>query len=72
MLEYQVSARRIASHGGVVSTKDAETALDTDINGRSDAFDPAELFLAAIAARSRERPRTFALASLVVQSTLVP
>jgi uncharacterized OsmC-like protein len=50
MLEYRVSANRIDSHGSVASTKDAEIVLDTDINGRPDAFNPAELFLAAIAA----------------------
>jgi uncharacterized OsmC-like protein len=50
MLEYQVSARRIDSHGSVASTKDAEVILDTDIHGRADAFNPAELFLASIAA----------------------
>lgn len=50
MLEYRVSANRIDSHGSVASTKDAEIILDTDINGRPDAFNPAELFLAAIAA----------------------
>jgi uncharacterized OsmC-like protein len=49
-LEYRVRAKRINSHGSVASTKDAEIALDTDINGRPDAFNPAELFLAAIAA----------------------
>ena len=30
--------------------KDAEITLDTEVNGRADAFNPAELFLAAIAA----------------------
>jgi uncharacterized OsmC-like protein len=50
MLEYRVSARRIDSHGGVASTKDAEIILDTGISGRPDAFNPAELFLASIAA----------------------
>jgi uncharacterized OsmC-like protein len=50
MLEYRVSARRIDAHGSVATTKDAEVILDTDINGRPDAFNPAELFLAAIAA----------------------
>jgi uncharacterized OsmC-like protein len=50
MLEYRVSARRIDSHGSLASTKDAEIVLDTDVNGRPDAFNPAELFLAAIAA----------------------
>jgi uncharacterized OsmC-like protein len=50
MLEYQVSANRIDPHGSVASTKEAEIVLDTDVNGRPDAFNPAELFLAAIAA----------------------
>ena len=50
MLEYRVGARRIDSHGSVASTKDAEITLATDIGGRPDAFNPAELFLAAIAA----------------------
>ena len=50
MLEYRVSARRKDAHGSVASTKDAEIILDTDVGGRPDAFNPAELFLAAIAA----------------------
>ena len=50
MLEYRVSAHRLDSHSSVATTKDAEITLDTDVNGRPDAFNPAELFLAAIAA----------------------
>lgn len=50
MLEYVVEARRIDTHGSVARTKDAEIALDTDMNGRPDAFNPAELLLAAVAA----------------------
>jgi organic hydroperoxide reductase OsmC/OhrA len=50
MLEYRVAARRINPHGSVASTKEAEIVLDTDVNGRPDAFNPAELFLAAVAA----------------------
>lgn len=50
MLEYRVSARRKDPHGSIASTKDAEIILDTDVGGRPDAFNPAELFLAAIAA----------------------
>lgn len=50
MLEYRVSARRLDAHGSEASTKDATLTLDTDVNGRPDAFNPAELFLAAIAA----------------------
>ncbi len=43
-------ARRIDAHGSVALCKDAEIALDTDVAGRLDAFNPAELFLAAVAA----------------------
>lgn len=50
MLEYRVSARRIDAHGSEASTKDARLTLDTDVNGRSDAFNPAELLLASLAA----------------------
>ncbi|MDP3690734.1 OsmC family protein [Bradyrhizobium sp.] len=50
MLEYRVSARRIDAHGSVAAAKAAEIVLDTDVAGRPDAFNPAELFLASIAA----------------------
>jgi uncharacterized OsmC-like protein len=50
MLEYRVRAKRVDAHGSVASTKEATVTLDTDINGRPDAFNPAELFLAAVAA----------------------
>lgn len=50
MLEYSVSARRIDSHGSEARSKDALLVLDTDLAGRLDAFNPAELFLASIAA----------------------
>lgn len=50
MLEYRVSARRIDAHGSEAATKEATLTLDTDIKGRVDAFNPAELFLASIAA----------------------
>lgn len=50
MLEYKVTARRIDAHGSLARCKDAEVILDTDMNGRTDAFNPAELFLAALAA----------------------
>ncbi|HJV44085.1 OsmC family protein [Caulobacter sp.] len=50
MLEYRVTARRVDNHGSVAQAKAAEVVLDTDLAGRSDAFNPAELFLAAIAA----------------------
>lgn len=50
MLEYTVNARRLDAHGSEANTKDATITFDTDIKGRADAFNPAELFLAAIAA----------------------
>lgn len=50
LLTYDVSARRVDAHGSLASTKKAEIVLDTDISGRPDAFNPAELFLASIAA----------------------
>lgn len=50
MLSYKVSAQRIDAHGSRARTKQAELLLDTDVAGRQDAFNPAELFLAAIAA----------------------
>lgn len=50
MLEYTVAARRIDSHGAEASTKEARILLDTDMAGRPDAFNPAELLLASVAA----------------------
>ena len=50
MLSYEVSAERIDAHGSLARTKEAEIVLDTDLAGRVDAFNPAELFLASIAA----------------------
>ena len=49
-MEYSVRARRIDAHGSVATTKAAEILLDTDVGGRADAFNPAELFLASVAA----------------------
>lgn len=50
MLEYKVSAKRIDAHGSVATAKEAQIMLDTDMAGRRDAFNPAELLLAAVAA----------------------
>lgn len=50
MLEYRASARRIDSHGSEATTKNALIVLDTDVAGRLDAFNPAELLLASLAA----------------------
>lgn len=50
MLEYNIAARRIDAHGSTVQCKDAELVIDTDLRGRADALNPAELLLAAVAA----------------------
>lgn len=50
MLEYRVAAHRLDAHGSLARCKEAEIVLDTDVAGRRDAFNPAELFLAAVAA----------------------
>jgi len=50
MLAYDVAARRIDSHGSQAETKAARLVLDTGMAGRDDAFNPAELLLASLAA----------------------
>ena len=50
MLKYDVVARRLDARGSIARCKDAEVTLDTDVKGRPDAFNPAELLLAAVAA----------------------
>ena len=50
LLEYKIQARRIDANGSVASCKNAEILLDTALVGRIDAFNPAELLLAALAA----------------------
>jgi uncharacterized OsmC-like protein len=49
-MEFHVSARRIDAHGSLALCKDASVSLDTDLAGRRDAFNPAELLLAALGA----------------------
>lgn len=49
-MQYSVTAERVDAHGSLARAKDASLVLDTDVAGRRDAFNPAELFLAAIAA----------------------
>src|SRR5688500_2074177 len=49
-LTFDVAARRLDAHGSVASAKEATVTLDTDLAGRRDAFNPAELLLAAISA----------------------
>jgi uncharacterized OsmC-like protein len=50
LLEYSVTARRISASESRAGCKEAELILDTALAGRRDAFNPAELFLASIAA----------------------
>ena len=49
-LEYSVTSRRVDAHGSLARCKGAEIVLDTDLAGRADAFNPAELLLAALSA----------------------
>ena len=49
-LEFLVDARRVDSHGSVAHCKNAQVTLDTDLAGRTDTFNPAELLLAALSA----------------------
>lgn len=49
-LTFRVQAVRLDAHGSNARCKDAELALDTDLAGRRDAFNPAELLLAALSA----------------------
>ena len=49
-LSFEVRARRIDAHASVASCKAATITLDTDLTGNADAFNPAELLLAALSA----------------------
>lgn len=49
-MTFAVSARRVDAHGSLAQCKEANITLDTDLAGRVDAFNPAELLLAAVAA----------------------
>jgi len=49
-MTFHVESRRIDEHGSVTRCKNAEIALDTDLAGNPDAFNPAELLLAALSA----------------------
>jgi uncharacterized OsmC-like protein len=49
-MEFTVTAKRIDAHGSLARCKDAELSIDTDLAGRRDALNPAELLLAALAA----------------------
>jgi uncharacterized OsmC-like protein len=49
-MTFTVSAFRQDEHGSVAQCKDAKLIIDTDLQGRRDAFNPAELLMAALAA----------------------
>lgn len=49
-MSFHVSAQRIDAHGSQAYCKESTITLDTDLKGRPDAFNPAELLLAALAA----------------------
>ena len=49
-LEFTVTARRLSAHASEARCKHAVIPLDTDLAGNPDAFNPAELLLAALSA----------------------
>lgn len=49
-MTFHVESHRVDSHSSQSLCKDAEIALDTDMAGNPDAFNPAELLLAALSA----------------------
>ena len=49
-MTFRVESIRVDAHGSVSRCKNAEVALDTDLAGSPNAFNPAELLLAAVSA----------------------
>lgn len=49
-LQFNVTASRLSAHVSQATCKHATIALDTDMAGNQDAFNPAELLLAALSA----------------------
>lgn len=49
-MRFHVVSRRVDAHGSLSLCKQAEIALDTDLAGSPNAFNPAELLLAALSA----------------------
>ncbi|WP_029408519.1 OsmC family protein [Thiomicrorhabdus sp. Milos-T2] len=50
MLSYQVKAKWVDHHHSEASCKQAKLTIDSDLRGNSEAFNPAELLLASLAA----------------------
>lgn len=49
-MQFDVVATRLSAHASEARCKQADIALDTDLAGNPDAFNPAELLLAALSA----------------------
>ena len=49
-MTFNVHALRVDEHGSQAQCKTANLSIDTDLAGRADAFNPAELLLTALAA----------------------
>jgi len=49
-MEFNVGVQRLDAHGGIAQCKESHITLDTALAGRGDAFNPAELLLAALGA----------------------
>ena len=49
-MTFDVVSRRVDAHGSVAICKSATIPLDTDLAGNPEAFNPAELLLAAVSA----------------------
>lgn len=49
-MAFHVETVRLGPHGSLARCKSAEIPLDTDLAGNPDAFNPAELLLAALSA----------------------
>lgn len=49
-MRFHVESRRVDAHASLSRCKETEIALDTDLAGNPDAFNPAELLLAALSA----------------------
>lgn len=49
-MRFHIEARRVDAHHSEAACKLARLVLDTDLNGNPEAFNPAELLLAALSA----------------------
>ncbi|HEY6918544.1 MAG TPA: OsmC family protein, partial [Tabrizicola sp.] len=49
-MQYQLTARRLDPSGSLAASHGAEVRLATDMEGRTDALNPVELLLSALAA----------------------